>query len=243
MQIGGIRVRRRVFVGLGLAIAGAAGWFYWSKTREHPRGIDQAATKPFVTLGGDAAGTKDKVLLERAEFFDPTPLFIPTNRNYGQGPLPAAVIKQPGQVFSDFDPKLTITETGLASYGADTDTIPQTLPEALARGNEAPLAGFGEVDQVRLSPPQRAGYLEVKALHDGSLALSATLLGLNLPRADFAPVEFLIAVGSGGLIGVPVLTVGTGIDEVDVALREYLVKTYHLGERLAPGRYLVSVGP
>ncbi len=243
MKFGSLQIKRRVFVGLGLAVGVTAAWVYWIRARERPHAVEQAATEPFIRLGGAALGSSDKVLLERAEFFDPTPLFIPTDRNFGQGSLPPRIIRQPGQVFGDFDAKLTITDTGLASYGAEAETTPESLTELLVRGNEAPLAGFGRVDQNRLSLPQRAGYLEVKALRDGSLALSATLLGLSLPRADFAPAEFLIAVGNAGLIGAPVLTVGTGGDEVDAALRNYLVKTYHLGERLAPGRYLVSVGP
>lgn len=243
MKVGGIQIRRRVFIGLGLAVGVTAGWFFWIRTQEHLGTIEQVVAKPFIKLGGQSAGSSDKILLERAEFFDPTPLFIPTERNFGQGELPQRVVRQPGQVFGDFDAKLTVTETGLTSYGAEAETTPESLPEVLVRGNGAPLAGFGRVDQDRMPLAQRAGYLEVKALKDGSLALSATLLGLNLPRADFGPTEFLIVVGSAGLIGLPVLTAGSGGDEVDAALRDYLVKSYHLGERLAPGRYLVSVGP
>ena len=36
---------------------------------------------------------------DQATFFDPTPLFLPTELNTNQGPLPAAVQRQPGQVF------------------------------------------------------------------------------------------------------------------------------------------------
>jgi hypothetical protein len=243
MKVAGMQIRRRVFIGLGLAVGATAAWFFWVRAHEKPAAVEPVAMKPFIRLGGDSLATSDRVLLERAEFFDPTPLFIPTDRNFGQGPLPRRVEKQPGQVFGDFPPIMTVSESGLASYGAQAETTPESLPDVLIRGNGAPLAGFGRVDQDRLPLPQRAGYLEVKALKDGTVTLSATLLGLNLPRKDFGPAQFLIAVGSAGLIGVPVLTEGSGADEIDAALRDYLVKSYHLGERLTPGRYLVSVGP
>jgi hypothetical protein len=44
-------------------------------------------------------------------------------------------------------------------------------------------------------------------------------------------------------LGRPVDTASSDIEEVDAFFRDYLVKTLHLGERLAPGMYRVVVGP
>ena len=55
-------------------------------------------------LGGPKGNAS---LRDEATFFDPTPLFLPTEWNTNQGPLPTAVQRQPGQVFADFDAKLT----------------------------------------------------------------------------------------------------------------------------------------
>ena len=70
---------------------------------------------------------------------------------------------------------------------------------------------------------------------------------ISLPRLDFAPVEYLVAVSSAGIVGDPILLVGSegeAMDEkVDTFFRSYLVKTFRLGERLNPGRYRVLVGP
>ncbi|MBI2518282.1 MAG: hypothetical protein HYV95_15490 [Opitutae bacterium] len=243
MNVAGVTLKRRVLVGAGLLAVAAGFWYIW--TGSHPRspGTVARGPEPFVKLAGAGQGSGDKVLEERAELLDPTPLFIPTARNYGQGPLPGRVMKQPGQVFGNFEAKLNFAPSGLANYGSGLETPPDSLPEMLASGNAAPLAGFGQVDNTPAALPERAGFIEVKALKDGDLRLRVPLTNLKLAAVDFNPAEFLILVGSAGLIGEPVLTLGSGRDEVDSAVRDFLVKTFRLGERLAPGRYVASVGP
>jgi hypothetical protein len=245
MKFAGITIRRRLFVGFGLAVAVTGAWVVWTRQQKPLAGAPPRGAEPFVKLAGDDAtqDARDRVLAERAMYFDPTPLFIPTKWNYGQEPLPARVERQPGQVFADFRAKLNFSEANLARYGAGEENVTVSLPEILARGNEAPFAGFGEGDTLRPTLPGRSGFVSVKALHDGNLVLATSLENLKLPQRDFLPVEFLVAVGKTGLLGEPVLTVGSGADEVDAAIRDHLVKIFRLGERLAPGRYMVSVGP
>ena len=45
------------------------------------------------------------------------------------------------------------------------------------------------------------------------------------------------------MLGRPVETVSSDLEDVDVFFRDYLAKTLHLGERLPPGNYRVVVGP
>jgi hypothetical protein len=56
-------------------------------------------------------------------------------------------------------------------------------------------------------------------------------------------MDFLALVGNSGFVGEPLMTSGSGSEEVDGAVRDYLVKALRLGDRLPPGRYVVSVGP
>jgi hypothetical protein len=196
----------------------------------------------FVQLAGADSAAGSQLLQERAQLMDPTPLFFPTEWNYGQEPLNENLNKQPGRFFGDFPPKPTIDEKTIATYGAGTPVVPEKLADVLTLGVEAPFAGIGQVDHAKALLPIRAGYLDINDLSNGQVVASHSLSGLVLPRMDFAPVEFLLVIESGGLIGEPILSVGSGLEEVDNYFRTYLVKSYRVGLRLPPGRYRVVVG-
>lgn len=237
------KIGRRVWISLVVAGAGVGAWLAWNRAHPILPAREAKRTMPFVQLagaGGAVAG--DQVLRERAMLFDPTPLFFPTEWNYGQSPLREGSLKQPGQVFGSFEPKLTVGEQNMANYGAEATAVPEKLVDVLVQGNEAPFAGMGQKDTQRSTLPVRSAYLEIRGFTNGETVIEQQLSGINPPRTDFAPVEFLIVVGRSGLIGEPVLTNGSGWDEVDVFFRTYLVKSYRLGERLHPGQYRVVVG-
>ncbi len=242
MTQGNFRVKRRVWVGLVVACAGVGAWIVWSQLR--PALLPGVVPRPqsFVQLAGAGKAVGDQVLREKAELLDPTPLFFPTEWNYGQRALPESSLRQPGQVFGNSEPKLTVAEQNLAPYGVEATPVPEKLSDVLAQGNEAPFAGLGQIDLPQFTLPVRAGYLEVRALGNKDAIVSQPLSGINPPRNDYVPVEFLVVVGPAGLIGEPILTSGSGWDEVDNFFRSYLVKSYRLGERLHPGRYHVLVG-
>lgn len=237
-----IKIKRRVWIGLVVACAGVGAWMAWNRIRPiSPPGAVKRL-QPFVQLAGAGTAVGDQVLREKAQLLDPTPLFFPTEWNYGQRPLREKSLKQPGQVFGSFEPKLTVGEQNITNYGAEAVPVPEKLVDVLVQGNEAPFAGMGQIDTQRSTLPIRSGYLEVRASISGEIIISQQLSGIDPLRSDFAPVEFLVVVGSSGLIGEPILTSGSGWDEVDGFFRSYLIKSYRLGERLQPGRYRVLVG-
>ena len=242
MPASDIRIKRRVWIGLVVACAGVGAWVVWNRANPVAATHEVQRAKPFVQLAGAGTVAGDQVLREKAELMDPTPLFFPTEWNYGQRPLREGSLKQPGQVFGSFEPKLPLSEQSIAAYGAEAPVVPEKLADVLVQGNEAPFAGMGQVDTQRSSLSVRSGYIEIREFKNGNTIVSQQLSGITPPRSDFAPVEFLIVVGSAGLIGEPVLTSGSGWEEVDNFFRAYLVKSYRLGERLRPGRYRVSVG-
>jgi len=243
VRIGKIEVKRRVWVGLGFALGVTAAWWGWTQAKPPAVATAIQRRQPFVRLAGVGQGANDQVLRERADLFDPTPLFFPTEWNYGQRPLPAGLRRQPGQVFGSFDPVMTFADQGMKLYGAESAPAPEKLSDVLAQGNEAPFAGLGQIDAPRPALPARTGFLEIRDFSGVKPVIAQILVGFTAPRSDYAPLEFLVVISSAGMVGEPILTSGSGWEEVDGFFRTYLVKTFRLGERLNPGRYRVLVGP
>lgn len=235
------KIRRRVWVGLATAIAGVSAWAWWARGRGLLAPAAPSGPQPFVQLAGAGTASGIRILQERAELMDPTPLFFPTQWNYGQRPVDVGQ-RQSGQIFGSYEAKLTVNEQSLAPFGAEVVQVPERPTDLLKQGNEAPFAGLGQMSNPKPTLPVRASYLQVRKLGDLEDTLTQPLEGIQLPRLDFAPVEFLVLVGSAGLISDPVLVSGSGWDEVDNLVRSYLATSYHLGERLSPGRYRVVVG-
>ena len=235
-------LKRRVWVGLIAACAAVVASVAWQRVHPAPPYHEVKRASPFVQLARAGTAKGDEVLREKAELMDPAPLFFPTEWNYGQRPLSARNLKQPGQVFGSFDPLLPLSEKGIGLYGVEVVPVPEKLADVLVQGNEAPFAGMGQVDTKHSTLSVRAGYLEIRELKNGNIIISQQLSGITPPRSDFAPVEFLVVVGSAGVIGEPILTSVSGPDEVDTFFRIYLVKSYRIGERLLPGQYRVVVG-
>lgn len=243
MRIGKIEVKRRVWVGLAGAVTVTAAWWSWTQAKPSAAGVEGQTPPPFVRLTGVGTATNDQVLRERADLLDPTPLFFPTEWNYGQRPLRESLRRQPGQIFGSFEPKWTFTDPTLKAYGFEVAPAPEKLSDVLSQGNEAPFAGIGHIDVARPALSERVGFLEVRGFGSAEPIISQTLRYLTLPRLDYAPLEFLVVVSSAGVVGDPVLTNGSGWEEVDGFFRSYIVKTFRLGDRLNPGRYRVLVGP
>ena len=244
MRIGKIEVKRRVWIGLLFAISVTGAWWLWTRSAP-PTGATVAQSKqPFVRfVNGSGMGTNDQVLRERAELLDPTPLFFPTKWNYGQSPLRESMRRQPGQVFGSIEAKLTFDNQNMKPYGAEPSVAPEKLSDVLVQGNEAPLAGMGQVDVQRPALLERGSFVEVRGLMNGEVIIAQPLNGIVVPRSDYVPLEFLVVTSSAGVVGDLILTSPSGWEEVDNFFRAYLVKSFRLGERLNPGRYRVLVGP
>ena len=236
------RFKRRVWFASIVASVVVGCWVLWSRSRPVFPSSTTRLPQPFVQLAGAGSVEGGQLLQERAQLLDPTPLFFPTEWNFGQQPLDENLHKQPGRFFGNFMPKQTIDEQTIVSYGAGTPVVPEKLADVLTLGVEAPFAGMGQVDRYSALLPIRAGYLDIIDLSNGQSFASHSLSGLVLPRMDFAPVEFLLVIEPAGLIGEPILAMGSGLEEVDNYFRAYLVKSYRVGLRLPPGRYRLVVG-
>ncbi len=204
------------------------------------------AARPRVSIEPLGGLEGDGWLGDEATFFDPTPLFLPTKWNTNQGPLPAAVQRQPGQVFPDFDAKLTYGRAELALPIAAAESTPRDPADLLKIPSRDPFLGFGRADLPLAPLVSRIAVLEIREVGTGKLVPVPNLAGdvvLPASQMEWQPAEFLVCVTAEGLLGRPVETVSSDVEDVDVFFRDYLAQTLRLGERLPPGMYRVVVGP
>ena len=204
------------------------------------------STVPRVSMASPGGSGGDSWLRDQATIFDPTPLFLPTEWNTNQGSLPEAVQPQPGQVFPNSDAKLTYGRAELVLPIAPAEPTPQDPLDLLKAPSRDPFLAFERADAPLTPLAARTAVLEIREVGTGRLVtipnLAANVVLPDSPT-EWQPAEFLVCVTSEGLLGRPVETVSSDIEDVDVFLRDYLANTLRLGERLAPGMYRVVVGP
>lgn len=240
MKIAGVEVKRRVWAGTGGAALVIVTWMWWSQATLQAAGNPPKSPVAFVRLSGRGEAVVDRILRERAAFQDATPLFFPTASNFRASRRPD--IRPTSEVFQDFGAVLKY-EARAPRFGTEGTTPPETAPELMERGNEAPFAGFGQVDRPAETLPVRWGRIEAKSLLDGRLMLNLEIGAAGSPAVEYGTMEFVAKVGLAGLVGTPLLTQGSGRKEVDDFVLNYLVKTARIGAQLPPGTYRITVGP
>jgi len=193
--------------------------------------------------GADPLASGD--LAGYAALHDPTPLFLPTHWTSAQKDNPAP---PPEGSFKGYAPRLEFAEDNLA-LGLAPAGPPSRPAEALQTSplGSNPLVGFGRTDAPVPALESRLAFVSVAEARSGAIALTESLHDApNVPpglrNGDWAPLEFMAAVDSAGLVRPLVLTQRTGT-AADSFFLDYLSRDYRIGDRLAPGFYRISVGP
>lgn len=183
---------------------------------------------------------------------DLAPLFLPSDRNARLPPLPP---REPGDgTLETQNARFTFRETDAAVLtNFPPITAPNGKPIAQLTELDAPhlddslpiSAGFGRRPAPLKPQPPRGGLIEVYASGSGQLLVLQEIAEDSHPvwPQVWQPLEFLAAVEPGGLVGPLSLTVTSRVDTVDAFFRDYLARTFKLGERLVPGFYRVVVAP
>lgn len=186
-----------------------------------------------------------RVVAEEAQFFDPTPLFLPTEWNSDQKPLPPSVLNDPGEMFTHFPSKLQFAEEGVALEFKDSIQTPDKAADTISViEDEIVFRGMGRGDVVVGNLAARGGYLLVRSADASKRAiLSQSLADARPPVDNWKPMEFMAVVNRAGLVGSLSFIERSGFESVDLYFKNYLVQTFRLGEYLAPGFYRISVGP
>jgi hypothetical protein len=178
---------------------------------------------------------------------DLAPLFLPTS--YNAAPTEPLAREPALNVFDADTTKLNFGETDPGLQLPTPLHAPGTPAEVLA-DSPAPLAaGIGRTDAKLPTALPHGAYLEVFAASSGESVLIQTLdpsagpKAVDRPVPDWRPLEFMAAVDPSGLVGQLVLTTGSGSEDVDNHFRNYLARTFRIGDRLTPGFYRIVVGP
>jgi hypothetical protein len=210
-----------------------------------PRGVDRAPgptnrlARP-VTL---APGT-DSLLNEEAMLRDPTPLFLPTKWNAAENALRPEARRETSGAFQSYSPALKFAGAELKLDLPAAVVVPSRPADAFgAERSLRPLAGFGQSDWQVAPLAPRVAFVKVTG-SDGRVVFSRPIEDAQPPsESTWQPLEFLIAVDETGIVRPPVLTESSRVAAVDGYFEDFLAKGLHIGERLAPGFYRVSVGP
>lgn len=213
------------------------------------------APKPPAAEPKAAAGTavglariddSDNALLrEEADLRDPTPLFLPSRWSATEDALPADARREPGASFAGYPPILSYAEAELKLSLPPAVEVPGRPADAFAVEKLArPFAGFGQRDRAIAPLPARGAFVEVVSAGDGQRTFAQALDEAKPPgESTWQPLEFLVAVDAAGVVGPLVLTESSRVAAVDQYFDKFLTQVFHVGERLAPGFYRVSIGP
>ncbi len=181
-----------------------------------------------------------------ADFYDPTPLFLPTKWNARPNVLPNDAVREPGDDFR-YEAKATPDVNAAALAFPGKIKVPEKAAEAQDFWTqEAPFLGIGQTD-MKLDPlPARDALMEVMTASDGRQVFTH-VFPLNSALAPgsggWQPMEFLVAVEPAGLVGLPTPVPNSNAAEIIARLQVNLAKVLRLSQPLAPGFYRIKVGP
>ena len=235
-----------VWLAAGAAVAVRVAFIFWG--REAPAVPPPPShTRPRVTVVAENGRGGGPLVKEQMELFDQQPLSMPTPWNAGSVGLPAELRRQPGEVFGMYEPHLAYAPERLEPVFAPSGVAPASGRDglrtigAMAGGWD----GLGRVDRPVPQLVERDAAVEVRRFSDGQaqVVLREPLQGLPaaVSAHDWPPVEYSVTVAPEGLLGVPTLTVGSGVEVVDAFFGGYLAREFRLGERLPPGFYRVCI--
>lgn len=176
------------------------------------------------------------------------PLFLVTPRNYAGARRHDEETRPPGQIFGSFEPLLVMptdrSPPGLLS--APTDRVDPVV--AVQSFRWPYLARFGRADPVDRTFEARRARLEVRSSDSGSVVLADSIpaeSNRETPDAwpDWRPFEMFVTVSDSGRLSEPLMLSGSGSDDVDRFMRDYVRRSLRLDLRLGPGNYRISIGP
>jgi hypothetical protein len=208
-----------------------------------PRLPSAVVVPPRLTLSLGRQGSADAVPYEDAIFHQPRPLFLPTRWNS----TPDVPRPEPDEAFQPLPPTLFATNELKLDLPAAVQAPANPVDALVSKPPGNPVLGFGRTDAAVPVLPTRGAFIEIVGAGTGTPVFSRALADARPPLATaWQPLEFVVEVDPAGLVGPPVLTVGSGVPKVDAYFggsEGYLAQNLRVGDLLNPGFYRILVGP
>lgn len=236
--------RRWLISAIGAAIAMALLLPLFRKPTVRPPVSMPTATRKAEPSVKITPGHADELVMR-----DLRPLFLPTPFN--AAPSEPAHLEPGSALLDRDDEKLKFTDEDPALRLPMPIHVPATPLEALGNPPGPLTTGIGRTSAKIEPAPAHGAYVDVfvagtdKRVFDETLSLSSAAkpVSANHEIRDWQPLEFLAAVDAAGLVGPLLLTRGSGAEDVDTHFRNYLARTFDIGDRLPPGFYRIVVAP
>ncbi|MGC4071242.1 MAG: hypothetical protein QM760_01715 [Nibricoccus sp.] len=150
-------------------------------------------------------GAGVSALLREQALLDPDPLFLPTEFNASQVPLPAFVRREPGVTFQLIAAKYAYTLAAAPISFPEVVSVPARPVDSFNYGRaQSPYEVMGRFDREEPALPARVALIEVVHTKTGRVVLTAPLNAsdvlLQVATADWRPLEFIAAIDATGLI-------------------------------------------
>ncbi len=225
-------------LGVGIHVAGFMAFRVWPS--DPPPII---FPKPAVVFNSPKQKTPG-IMRDQALLADTEPLFLPTALNYGaRAPLVRLAEPEPSP-FSAYALEVKLSQADFLGDARREASLPSVERALLGGQDAAVFAALGQDREDRTALPGRGGAVRVVDVSTGKVVLERTLPDVA-PFAGqplWVPAEFLVTVMEDGIATRPLQTLGSGQDEVDDALRRWILGS-DIGRALRPGTYRLEAGP
>jgi hypothetical protein len=193
----------------------------------------------FITL--QKQGSYEEMTRDQSMLLDSAPLFLPTRWSTA-GTKNVEYSGAQTDLFEVFAPEITLNADKMKPPAI---VVPAEKVSANSvAGGATRLLGASADAANQLAVTPRSACYEVYAANGGRL-IRKGMVAAPIPEADgylWQPAEFWVRVVQEGVVGQPLLTNGSGRENLDAALRK-IVATSRDVALLPPGYYRVVVGP
>ena len=222
-----------------LGLAAGALWLCPPRPIHKPERED---VQPFISLQrpGNADMARDQSML-----LDTAPMFLPTRWSTAITPDTVYVDTTTSELFQSFPQEIALNAGTLRPARRKFGDGAAALTAQPSRASSNYLLGRKTDADKRMILHPRAAFFEVRSDAAGDkIVLSGDL---DVPDEEtgglaWPPAEFWVRVVQEGVAGAPLMSSGTGSDNLDAALRDKLAANDAI-KLLQPGYYKVVVGP